>query len=103
MVTINIMHFSLWNTFERGDIVNYAEQRLKSGMILARLEHVVIQAIAGPFVTLWQVLSNPTPSKQQHKLSTICSSSAQIQRNSLESLPKLSLYPWSKDAYGLFS
>lgn len=71
-------------------------------MTLARLEHVVIQATAGLFVTLWYVLSNPTPSKQ-HKLSTICSSSAQIQRDSPESLHTLSLYPWSKDAYGLFS
>ena len=29
MATVNTMHFSFWNTFERGDIVNYAEQRLK--------------------------------------------------------------------------
>ena len=71
-------------------------------MILSRLDHVVTQAIAGLFVTLWHVLSNPTPSKQQQKLSTICSSPAQIQRISLESLHMLSLYP-SKDDYGLFS
>ena len=61
------------------------------------------QAIAGLFVTLWHVLSNPAPSKQQHKCSTICSSPAQIQRISLESLHMLSLYPWSKDDYGLSS
>lgn len=68
------MHF-LWNTFERGDIVNYAEQRLKSGMSWLRLETSPSmwssKLIAGPFASLWQVLSNPTPSKQQHKLSTI--------------------------------